>query len=80
MFVEDCGRDACVSRVFHPHGTGLVVVKRGAEDKSFAAVFGKCASTIWLVVDEGLHANGDEGSGVIVLWSVHVGVGGNVWV
>ena len=53
------------------------MVKRGAEDKAFDTVFGECASTLWLVVDEGFHADGDEGSGVIVVWAVHVGVGGN---
>ena len=54
------------------------MVKRGSKYKAFAAVFGKCALTLWLVVDKGLHANGDEGSGVVVVWVVHVGVGGNV--
>ena len=67
----------CGSRVFHPHGPGAIVVKRGAKDKAFAAVFGEFASTLWLVVDEGFHADGEKGSGVIVVWAVHVGVGGN---
>ena len=65
MFVEDCGRDACGSRVFHPYGPGSVVVKLGAKDKAFASVLGECALTLWLVVDEVFHANRDEGSGVI---------------
>ena len=75
--MEDCGRDACGSRVFHPHLPGAVVVKRGAEEKSFATVFGECSLTLWLVADEGFHADGDKGSGVLVVWDVHVGVGGN---
>ena len=53
MLVENCGGDACGSRVFHPRGTGVAVVKRGDKDKSFAAVFGECASTLWLVVYKG---------------------------
>ena len=77
MYVENCGGDACGSRVFHPHGPGAVVVKLGAEDKAFAAVFGECVSMLWIIVDEGFHADGDEGSGVVVVWAVHVGVGGN---
>ena len=77
MFVENCGRDACGSHVFHPHGPGAVVVKRGSEDKAFATVFDEGASTLWLVVDKIFHANGDKGSGSIVVWDVHVGVGRN---
>ena len=77
MFLENCGRDACGSRVFHPHGPGAVVVKRGSEDKAIATVSGEGASTLCLVVDEGFHANGDEVIGSIVVWNVHVGVGGN---
>ena len=40
-------------------------------------MFSKCASTLWLIVDEGFHVDEDKGSGVIVVWSVHVGAGGN---
>ena len=64
-------------RVFHPHGPCAVVVKRGAEDKASAEVFSKCALTLWLVVDEGFHTDGDKWSGVVVVWALHVGVGGN---
>ena len=67
----------CGLRVFHPHGPGAVVVKRGTKNKVCAAVFGKCSSTLWLVVDKGFHADGDEGSGVVVVWAIHVVVGGN---
>ena len=76
MFVDNCGRDACGSRVFHPHGPGAVLVKRGAKDKVFAAVFSEGASTLWIVLDEVFHAERYKGSGVIVLWAVHVSVGG----
>ena len=75
MFVENCGGDACGLRVFRPHVLGAIVVKRGAKKKAFAAVIGKCVLTLWLVVDEGFHADGDKRSAVIVVWAVHVGVG-----
>ena len=75
--MEYCGGETCSSYVFHPHGPGMVVVKRGAKDKAFAAVFGEFVLTLWLVVDESFHADGDKGSGVVVVWAVHVGVGGN---
>ena len=77
MFVKKCGGDACGSRVFHPHGPGVVVVKKGSADKSFAAMFGKCASMLCLFVDVGFHADGEEESAIVVVWVVHVGVGGN---
>ena len=76
MFVENCGGDVCGSRVFHPHGPGAIVVKRGAKDKAFAAMFGKGVSTLWLVVDKVFHSDGEKVSGVIVVWAVHVGIGG----
>ena len=77
MFVEDYGTDACGLRDFHPHVPGSVMVKQGVDNKSFAAVFRKCVSTLWLVAGDGFHADGDEGSGVVVVWAVHVVVGGN---
>ena len=40
-------------------------------------MFGECALTLWLVVDKGFQANRDKGSGVVVVWAVHMGVGGN---
>ena len=52
------------------------MVIRGAEDKACAEVFGECASTLWLFVEEGLHDNRDKVSGIIVVWAVHMGVGG----
>ena len=52
------------------------MVKQGAKNEAFAVVFGKGASTFWFVMDNGFRDNGDEGSGVIVVWDVHVGVGG----
>ena len=61
MFVEDCGRDACGSHVFHPHSPGAVVVKRGAKDKAFAAVFGECVLTLWLVVERLSMLTGTKG-------------------
>ena len=77
VYVEDCGGDVCWLRVFHPHGLGVVVVKRGAEEKAFAAVLGECVLMLWLVLDKGFHADKDEGIDVVVVWAVHVGVGGN---
>ena len=56
------------------------MVKRGAKDKAFAAMFRKCVLVLWLVLDEGFYANRDEGSGVSVVWAVHVGVDGNLGV
>ena len=75
MFVEDYDGDVCGFHVFRPHGPGAVVVKRGAKDKAFALLFGKCVPTLWLVVDEGFHVNRDKRNGVVVVWAVHVVVG-----
>ena len=77
MFVEDCGGEACGAIILHPHGPGAVVVKRGVEDENFATVFGKGAATFWFVMDGGFHADGDEGSCLVVVWAVHVGLGRN---
>ena len=50
------------------------MVERGTQEKSLAAVFSEGAATFRFVVDEGFHANGDEGSYVVVMGAVHVGV------
>ena len=74
VLVKNCRRDARGACIFHPHGPSALVVKRGAQDKALAAVFGKNAAMFGFVVDEGFHANGDEGSCVVVMGAVHVGV------
>ena len=75
MLVKNCYGDVCGVGIFHPHGPGTILVKRCAQDKSFAAVFGNSAATFRLVVDEGFYADKDEGSCVVVMWAVHVGIG-----
>ena len=75
MFVEDCGGDACGSHVFHLHFPVAVVVKLGANYKAFDAMFGKCALKLWFVLDNGFHADKEEGSGVIVVLAVQTGEG-----
>ena len=66
--------------VFCPHGQGVVVIKQGAEGKTFAAVFSKSTLMRWLVMDESFYANGDKGRGVTAVWDTPVGVDGNFWV
>ena len=46
MLVEGCGGDVCGAGIFHPHGQGAVVVERGAQDETFAAVFGEGAANM----------------------------------
>ena len=75
--MEDCGGDACGLRVNNPHGVDAGVVNRGAYDKSFDAVFGECALTLWLVNNKGFRADRNKGSGIVVVWAIHVGVDGN---
>ena len=74
MLVKNCRRDARGACIFHPHFPSAVVVERGTQDKALAAVFGESAATFGFVVDEGFHANGDEGSCVVVMGALHVGV------
>ena len=77
MLMENRRGDARSASVRHPHCPSAVVVKRGAEDKALAAVFGESTAPFGFVVDEGFHANGDEGSCVVVMGAVHVGVSGD---
>ena len=75
VLVKNCCRDARRACIFHSHGPSAVVVKRCAQDKTLAVMFGEGASTFWLVMDKSFHANGDEGSCVVVMGALHVGVG-----
>ena len=68
----------CPSSIYYPWA---LMLKLCAKDKAFAAMFGKGVSTLWLVVDKVFHSDGEKVSGVIVVWAVHVGIGGifGVW-
>ena len=43
-------------------------------------MFGPRSASVWLVVDEGFHADGDEGECRVVVWAVEVCIGGYFWV
>ena len=50
--------------------------ERSANDPTFATVSPKSVTFFGLVVDEGSHTDEDEGRRIVVLGTIHVGVGG----
>ena len=78
MLVENGGGDAGAAGVFHPDDPGAVVLERCAEDVAFATVLGESLAPVGFVVHKGFHADGNEGSSVVVMSSVDVGVGGDL--
>ena len=75
MFVEDCGGDFCGARVLHPNCSGAAAVEHGADVVPFAVVLSKYAKILWLVVDEGFHANGNKEFDIVVVRAIYMSVG-----
>ena len=78
MLVENGGGNAGVAGVFHPDDPGAVVLERCAEDVAFATVLGESLAPVGFVVNKGFHSDGNEGSSVVVMGPVDVGVGGDL--
>ena len=53
------------------------MLKQSAKEPTFATVFCESAAFFGLVVEEGFHADGDEGCRVVVMSAIHMGVGGD---
>ena len=80
VLVEDFCGESCGTCVLRPQCTGAVVDKRSADDVPFAAMLCECAPVLLFIVDECFHANRNKGCGIVVVWSIHVGVGGDLGV
>ena len=75
MFVKNGVGDSDCPRVDHPHFPSPVVLECRSQHETFFAVLRKCPSTLRLVVDERLHADGYKWFGAVVVLPVDVGVG-----
>ena len=78
VLVEDCDSDLYGPHSLHPHLPGAVVVETNAYDVPFAVMLYKCASTFGLVLDKCFHANGNNGCGIVVVWTIHASVVGEI--